>query len=332
MPTTISPEQILRELAELWISLGKPAQEAASTGVLRACTMSLVVLADDAEEASGIWENIAALMPEHPSRAILVRCSAGSEREVSARVFAQCWMPFGERRQICCEQVEISASDAVLPDLPPLLLPLVVPDLPVVVWCRSARLFAMREFGRAAAEMAQKVIVDSAGMAFEAVAAAHREGLPVADLSWTRVTRWREVVARVFDNPAYLERLAAVSGLRIAFTGSAPPSSAWYLAAWLLEGLRGAGSLAEPRFERVPGEEPGGLQGVALEGPGVEVSIKMRSSGCAEIRTGEVVQQTAFPRPTDYLLMREELAIPARDPVFASVVPEAARLAREFQA
>ena len=69
-----------------------------------------------------------------------------------------------------------------------------------------------------------------------------------------------------------------------------------------------------------------------MEGPGVDVAIEMRSSGCAEIRTGGVVQHTAFPRPTDYLLMREELAIPGRDAVFESVLPVAARLAREFQA
>ena len=36
---------------------------------------------------------------------------------LAARVFAQCWMPFGHRQQICCEQIEITASDASLPDL-----------------------------------------------------------------------------------------------------------------------------------------------------------------------------------------------------------------------
>ena len=327
MPAAISPEKILRELAELWVSLGKQAQEGASAGVLRACAMNLVVAADEGDEASGIWETIAALMPEHPSRAMLVRCAAAAGRPISARVFAQCWMPFGQRRQICCEQVEINVGDAVLGDLPSLLLPLVAPDLPIVLWCRGARLFAMRGFG-GVARMAHKVIVDTAGLDFEAVVAARGEGLAVADLSWTRLTRWREVVARVFDNQAHLERLAAVSGLRIAFCGEAPPASAWYLAAWLLEGLRKAGSRAEPRFEGLSGGASGGLQGVALEGPGLEVSVQMRASGCAEIRAGGVVHQTAFPRPTDYLLMREELAIPARDPVFESVLPAAARLAR----
>ena len=70
-------------------------------------------------------------------------------------------MPFGQRRQICCEQVEITVSDAALADLPSVVLPLAVADLPLIVWCRSPRLFGMPEF-RAIAGMADKVMLDSA--------------------------------------------------------------------------------------------------------------------------------------------------------------------------
>ena len=78
-------------------------------------------------------------MPEHPSRAIVIRFRAEDQRALAARVFAQCWMPFGHRQQICCEQIEITASDASLPDLAAVVLPLTVPDLPVILWCRSPR-------------------------------------------------------------------------------------------------------------------------------------------------------------------------------------------------
>ena len=56
-------------------------------------------------------------MPEHPARAIVIRLRGAGERALSERVYAQCWMPFGQRRQICCEQIEITASDAALADL-----------------------------------------------------------------------------------------------------------------------------------------------------------------------------------------------------------------------
>src|ERR1043165_2029859 len=93
-----------------------------------------------------------------------VRQSSISPTTPPGRGDAQCWMPFGQRRQICCEQIEITASDAALHDLEPVVLPLGVADLPVVIWSRSPRLVAMPEF-RSIASMATKVVLDGNGMA-----------------------------------------------------------------------------------------------------------------------------------------------------------------------
>jgi glucose-6-phosphate dehydrogenase assembly protein OpcA len=87
-------------------------------------------------------------MPEHPARAILVRLSGAGDRSLAERVYSQCWMPFGQRRQICCEQVEITASDAALADLQSVVLPLTVPDLPLIVWCRSRACWRCRNSAR----------------------------------------------------------------------------------------------------------------------------------------------------------------------------------------
>src|SRR6185436_19166310 len=97
---------------------------------------------------------------EHPARAITVLLQGMGEPGLSSRVYSQCWMPFGQRRQICCEQIEINAPDASLADLPALLLPLAAPDLPLIVWCRSARLAGMTEIW-SIARTARKVILDS---------------------------------------------------------------------------------------------------------------------------------------------------------------------------
>ena len=73
-------------------------------------------------------------------------------------------MPFGHRRQICCEQIEISASDASLCDLPAVIVPLAVSDLPVILWCRGARLFELPDFALVA-QIAHKLVLDSAAFA-----------------------------------------------------------------------------------------------------------------------------------------------------------------------
>ena len=72
--------------------------------------MTLIVVVEEERDAQAIGETLASLMHEHPSRAIVLRVRSGEEPSLSARVFAQCWMPFGSRQQICCEQVEIISS------------------------------------------------------------------------------------------------------------------------------------------------------------------------------------------------------------------------------
>ena len=321
-----APEHILRELADLWITLGKQGQAEAGAGVLRACTLTLVVLAEASDDAAALGETIAALMPEHPARTIVVRLSGAGERALAERVYAQCWMPFGQRRQICCEQIEITASDAALADLPSVVLPLAAPDLPVIVWSRSARLFEMPPFG-AIARMAAKVVVDSAGFAdpkraLRLLAEMARSGILLGDLAWTRLTRWREMLARLFENRDYLAKLARISSVRVVYDG-AFATAAWYMGAWIGDALRDAGVSAKVVVEAGPG--PASLS-VELAGDGFRVALA-RQEDRLVIAVDDAKSCTNLPQPSDYLLMREELGIVRRDSVFERTLASAARLA-----
>ena len=337
MSATIQPETILRELAELWVSLGKESNANQASGVLRACAMTLVTVLEESEDTSDVWSVMAALMPEHPSRAIVIRFRPSAERALSSRVFSQCWMPFGQRRQICCEQIEITASEASLPDLPAVILPLAVADLPVVLWCRGAHLFALREFPQLTG-IANKVVLDSGAFASPAAILGRldeltRAGRILADLAWTRLTRWREMVAQIFENRSYLAHLGAVRRLRIGFAGATPPSGAYYLAAWLLDSLEAAGAKASlnwvPDQKGVDGEIAR-VELSAADGDSLQITITItgdREKPCAEVRVNALVSCTVFTPDNDYTMLRQELAIPARDPVFEKTLPSAARLA-----
>jgi glucose-6-phosphate dehydrogenase assembly protein OpcA len=337
LSTTIQPQTILRELAELWVSLGKESVPNQASGVLRACAMTLVTVVEESEDTSDVWSVMAALMPEHPSRAIVIRFRPSAERALSSRVFSQCWMPFGQRRQICCEQIEITASDASLPDLPAVILPLAVADLPVVLWCRGARLFGLDYFPQLA-KIADKVVLDSAAMGGAAEILGRLDGLTrsgriLADLAWTRLTRWRQMVARIFENRSYLAQLAGVQEVRIGFGGVAPPPGAYYLGAWLLDCLDGAGAKASLKWDPVEKAVEGELVRVELsatEGDGMHVSIAVSGDPerrCAEVRVNNLASPTVFAPDNDYTLLRQELSIPGRDPVFEKTLAGAARLA-----
>ena len=55
----------------------------------------------------------------------------------------------------------------------------------------------------------------------------------MADLEWTRLTRWRQMLAREFDNPAYLSRLGELESATIDYDGAFIPMRALYMAGWL---------------------------------------------------------------------------------------------------
>ncbi|MGP8246685.1 MAG: glucose-6-phosphate dehydrogenase assembly protein OpcA [Bryobacteraceae bacterium] len=322
--STVAPDHILKELADLWVTTGKQSEGEGGQGVLRACTLTLVVMAEEGDDAVALGETVAALMPEHPARTIMIRLRGAGERRLSERVYAQCWMPFGQRRQICCEQVEITASDAALDDLASVMLPLEVPDLPVVLWCRSARLAGMPEFD-GMARMAQKAIVDTAPLAdsraaLELVAGLVSRGILVGDLSWTRTTRWRETLARIFENQSYLEGLARTSRVRVASSGERTAVWSRYLAAWIMDALAGVG--VQPRLETTRSEQTG----VTLEGDEWSVDLERRDGRLVTAING-LRQCTSLPAPSDYALMREELGILGRDAIFDATLSSAVKLA-----
>ena len=320
MSATVAPDNILKELAALWTQEGKQGD----AGVLRACSMTLVVITEASDDAPALGETVAALMPEHPARSILILLRGEGERALSQRGYQQCWKPFGQRQQICCEQIEITASDAALADLPSVILPLAVPDLPVILWCRSARLTGRPEFGEIA-RMATKVVVDSAAAADAAgairrMADAVRSGGILADLAWTRLTRWRETLARVFENRDTLARLGEVNRVQVRF-GPGYDTAAWYLAAWAANALASVGVVVTPVFERQ--EESLRLE---LSGDTFHVNLSRQDDRLVTV-VNEQSNCTNLPRPTDYHLMREELGIVRRDAIFEGTLASAARLA-----
>ena len=324
MSATVAPDSILRELAALWTQQGQQGD----AGVLRACTMTLLVIAEAADDAAALGETVAALMPEHPARAILIRLRGEGERALSQRVYQQCWKPFGQRQQICCEQIEITASDAALADLPSVILPLAVPDLPVILWCRSARLVRRPEFGEIAG-MATKVVIDSAAAgdstdAIVCMADGVRSGGILADLAWTRLTRWRETLARVFENRDTLARLSEVDSVQVRF-GPGYETAAWYLAAWAANALASVGQVVTPLVTQVISRQDESLR-LELSGGTFRVELSRQEDRLVTV-VNEQSNCTNLPRPTDYLLMREELGIVRRDAVFEGTLASAARLA-----
>jgi glucose-6-phosphate dehydrogenase assembly protein OpcA len=237
-------------------------------------------------------------MQLHPHRAIVVRLGAEGGAAVEHQVLSHCWRPAGQRDQICCEQIEITAPAAALPSLAPALAALHASDLPSVIWIRGA------DFSALDALEAQKAIVDSAASPDPAAALARlgagAHAFALADLAWTRLTPWRESVARLFEDSGALAELPRIDALRVFHPGDRVPAEAFYAAGWIHAAL---GRETPVRFERA-------------EDFGVEFASPARLSA----------RRRLAPRDETSLLS-EELAITGRDPIYDRALQFAARLA-----
>jgi glucose-6-phosphate dehydrogenase assembly protein OpcA len=173
--------------------------------------------------------------------------------------------------------------------------------------------------------MAHKVVLDSGTMP-DAKAALGRlaewagGGTLVGDLAWTRLTRWREMLSQVFQNRQNLAKLPFLTSVRVWF-GAGLETTARYMGAWITNVLADSGVKASLAVE--PRDAPS-LR-VELAGEGFQVGLERRD-GRLTVTVNDLTNCTNLPQPTDYLLMREELAIVRRDAVYERTLASASRL------
>jgi glucose-6-phosphate dehydrogenase assembly protein OpcA len=322
----IAPERILRDLADLWASLAHPEQgDTSSQGVLRACSMTLIVAAEDRLDAERASETLAGLMHEHPSRAIVLQPGPPGA-EIDAHVRAQCWMPFGSRQQICCEQIEITTGIDRLNDIPPVMYGLLAPDLPSMLWTRGAAWWDAPAF-LDLANMMGKLILDSrrydGASGLGRIRALRDRGRRTGDLAWASVTPWRELIAHVLESPANRDRLEGVRSIRVAGREGESPVPALYIGAWLKRAFGGAAV----QIER-DGPGPGEVSRVILSGAGWEISFRRTESQTVDVNAGGSARTVVLAPMDECGAMREELSITGRDPVFDEVFPVAHEMAQ----
>jgi glucose-6-phosphate dehydrogenase assembly protein OpcA len=310
MPTTLEPEKILKDLRNLWSDLGRDAE--VSGGVLRACGMTLVVAAEHAADCEELRHTLGVLMHNHPARAIVLRLH--EPLGIDASVFSQCWMPFGKHQQICAEGIEITAGLVEVPHVAQLLLPLIVSDLPAVLWCRGPRVFTHEPF-EPLLPLVQKVIVDSASAvdpqaAIAAVRELRKQGRLVADLAWTKLTGLRELMASLFDEGTAV----GIKSAKVFYGGDVPSPSSIYFAAWMER------TLPQAHVELKRGEGPRGLRTIVLSGDICEITITRPDRTTLEVHCGGRIRRSTMALLSEEVLMSEELSILGPDPIFDKVL------------
>jgi hypothetical protein len=229
------------------------------------------------------------------------------EDSLDARVFAQCWMPFGHRKQICCEQVEITATVDRLAEVAAIVGPLAVSDLPRIIVLRSGRVVRAGAI-RKILPLGDKIVVDSSRIGapgFGELGGLLDAGHIAGDLAWTRITEIRSLLAQILEG-------TSPSAITIEYEGVESGPEARYLEAWLESALPNA---------RV------GLKGTGASGSGKPILVRVDSdltvqfsSAGADIERAGVKQWANLPTFSDEQLLNTELSIVVHDKVFERVL------------
>ncbi len=269
-------------------------------------TLVFVVDEDAAEDAMEIARSASR---EHPARVIGVMIGDGrGAGQVDARV--------GIGAGWTGETALIKLTGAVTKHPESVVLPLLLPDSPVVVWWPSKAPAdpAADPLGR----LARRRITDAAavptGKARAMLTQCHAYAPGNTDLAWTRITPWRALLAAALDQSADKVTSASVSAERIS-------PSADLLSAWLADRLK-------VKVDRRSSEGPGITQ-VVLSTRAGDISLVRTDGKLATLSSpGEPDRPVALKRRELDELLSEELRRLDPDDVYAQTVKKLAKLSK----
>jgi glucose-6-phosphate dehydrogenase assembly protein OpcA len=238
---------IERELTALW----KQASDEETSGIIRASILNLLVYVPDAAPSNELDDVMIEVTAAHPSRAIVMLADReGPDAPINAQVTSRCTIPTATSKQVCCEQVTISAGGEYVDEIPSTVPQLLISDLPVYLWWRAVPLRVDRPMFRRLVDISDRVIIDSAEFNdpqgdLASLAVTMRDTprwAAISDLNWARLTAWRALLASFYDVADYLPLLDRLDRVRIEY---APPSAdtgaisarALLLAGWLASRL-----------------------------------------------------------------------------------------------
>jgi len=209
---------------------------------MRTSVLTLVVVASRPETAERAMAVINDLAQRHPSRAIVIEpADQDGPAWMDAHIYAECKLTDRTDVEVCTEQLLIKAGGELAQHPARVVTPLLIHDLPVVLWWPDDPWFGSKAFQEIAG-VADRLLVDSGSFSeagtgrLAALAEVVRSGIAVSDIGWLRLALWRELMAGLFDHPLLTSELEHVKTVRIDVARPGQTfrlTKAAYLCGWL---------------------------------------------------------------------------------------------------
>ncbi|HLF84757.1 MAG TPA: glucose-6-phosphate dehydrogenase assembly protein OpcA [Blastocatellia bacterium] len=246
---TINVDAIERQLTALW---QQASQDEEHGGVTRASMFNLLVYVPGRARAGKLDSMLTDITAARPCRAILIVADGEAPEEtLTAEVTSRCTLPSDSSKQVCCEQVTITAGSAQADEVPSAVAPLLLSDLPVYLWWHAVPRLADKALFRRLVDLSDRVVIDSAHFrdpeadlgSLAVVLTETPRWTALSDLNWARLTAWRALLAGFYDIADYRPLLNQLKQVTIRYAPPAAdsaviPTRALLLAGWLASRLR----------------------------------------------------------------------------------------------
>lgn len=295
------PDTTVSKIARSLVSV---REEGGAVALGRVLTL-IIVTADGLQEEAIEAANDASR--EHPMRVIVLIADPTGEPKLDAQIRVG-----GDAG--ASEVIVLRAHGPAAASQEGLITGLLLPDAPVVAWWpdHPPASPSTSEVGR----VAQRRITDASTPPFaktrlSQLGATYAPG--DTDLAWTRLTRWREQLAAVLDQPPY----EPVTAAEVVGAGSSP--STGLMAAWLRLKL----DVPVSWRSADPDEWEHGIQFVRLTRPSGDILLQRSNDIDATLtQPGQPSHDIVLPRRTLRECLAEELRRLDPDVLYGRVITE----------
>ena len=233
----VSPAKIESELTKLWESLR-------GANKIRASLFNLIFYTQKTHRAGYVHKIAQKVVEKFPARIIFITVDKEAKEDRCATSISVLATKTGQT-EILCDYIAIDASGKGVEQIPFLLYPQIIPDLPVyLIWAENP--ITDNPLALHCDQFVTRVIYDSECTdnlpAFaKAVLASKQE---IADLNWARTESWRNLLCAVFNTPEKLADLNTAKTITLTYNAQASEFfchteiQAIYLQAWLAAQLQ----------------------------------------------------------------------------------------------
>jgi glucose-6-phosphate dehydrogenase assembly protein OpcA len=281
-------------------------------------TLNLIVVPCSDRREQGVERALDALGSHTPSRTLVLR-EHGTDG-VDATVLVECEAPTAAGRVgLCHDRVLLSMDAPRLEHSASLIAPLLVTDLPTVLWLPEARSHVPDPL---LLERAQQLLVDSTsgGDGDLRRLAELAASIRVHDLAWGRLEYWRAAIAAAFEPAERRELLPGVTAVEVRYERHGMQAGL-LLAGWIA---------ARARWRADALVRRNGIgRATAVRGDGGELEIRLAEADCEHGCGG--VDHVVFSAGSEEIPVERSGATSALRDLFAEALQPEPSFARGYE-